>query len=546
MAYPPTSPAPPTKVAIQEEDMAHHAYEDVEAEADGEEVISALDATIDDIGMGRYQQRLLVLCGFGWMADNMWLQCVSIILPRVQDEWSLPERYVGLLSSATFAGMMLGAWGWGSFSDSYGRTPAFNGTLLLTAVFGLLAGYAPNFGSLCASMFCLGTGIGGSMPTDGTLFLENIPKAKAYLLTGLSVFFSVGAVLSSVLGYIIIPPHSCSKVADVPCNVQVENIGWRSLLRWLGIITFVMLFARLALFKLEESPKFLVSTGRADEAILVLRRICHYNGITAPSSVHDIKDEGSTFASIPVEGEGGYTALPTEEEVRNVRAERRARIGSSSELLTRKKMGGKGSVFLQRVEELLEGRWRRVTFFVWAIWTAVSAGFTIFNGFLPSYLERKVIDLDPSSNTLEETLRDSVIYTASGLPGAIVGAYLVEGSLGRRGSMFWSTVLTAAAALSFALVRSAFWIVFTTIVFSFGATIMWAVLYSWTPQLFETRTRGTACGIASALNRLAGIIAPILTGALLEISLVAPLAVSTATLALAGVLMLGLPENMEY
>ncbi len=27
-----------------------------------------------DIGMGAYQWKLFCLCGFGWLADNMWLQ----------------------------------------------------------------------------------------------------------------------------------------------------------------------------------------------------------------------------------------------------------------------------------------------------------------------------------------------------------------------------------------------------------------------------------------------------------------------------------------
>ena len=105
--------------------------------------------------------------------------------------------------------MMAGAWGWGSYSDSQGRIVAFNYTLLVTSVFGLAAAFAPSFGWLCAALFGLGTGVGGSMPTDGTLyvgcisslgslgaganeswpgcsFLENVPKTKHYLLTALS------------------------------------------------------------------------------------------------------------------------------------------------------------------------------------------------------------------------------------------------------------------------------------------------------------------------------------------------------------------------
>lgn len=73
-----------------------------------------LERTIDAIGMGRYQYAVLVLSGCGWAADNMWLQGVAIVLPRVQDEFGISDKWIGLLSSSTFAGMMLGAVAWGS------------------------------------------------------------------------------------------------------------------------------------------------------------------------------------------------------------------------------------------------------------------------------------------------------------------------------------------------------------------------------------------------------------------------------------------------
>lgn len=94
-----------------------------------------------------------------------------------------------LLQPLANPAMQVGAWGWGSCSslreltptsadprliadsDAQGRTPAFNFTLLLTSVFGILSAFAPTFPLLCLALFGLGTGVGGSMPTDGTLFV---------------------------------------------------------------------------------------------------------------------------------------------------------------------------------------------------------------------------------------------------------------------------------------------------------------------------------------------------------------------------------------
>lgn len=33
-----------------------------------------INMAISDIGFGRYQYAMFVLCGFGWFADNFWLQ----------------------------------------------------------------------------------------------------------------------------------------------------------------------------------------------------------------------------------------------------------------------------------------------------------------------------------------------------------------------------------------------------------------------------------------------------------------------------------------
>jgi len=74
------------------------------------------------------------------------------------------------------------------------------------------------------------------MPTDGTLLLEHMPKDKQYLVTALSVFFSFGAVLSAVVGLLILPNNSCSPASTTPCDVNLDNRGWKYLLITLGLL----------------------------------------------------------------------------------------------------------------------------------------------------------------------------------------------------------------------------------------------------------------------------------------------------------------------
>jgi len=67
-------------------------------------------------------------------------------------------------------------------------------------------------------------------------------------------------------------------------------------------------------------------------------------------------------------------------------------------------------------------------------------------------------------------------------------------------------------------------------------------LYGWTPEIFSTNVRGSACGIASALSRIGGMIAPILGGQLLMIDVSFPVYASVVTFVIAGICVLFLKE----
>lgn len=73
-------------------------------------------------------------------------------------------------------------------------------------------------------------------------------------------------------GYI--PTYSCTEAAT--CTKE-NNWGWRYLVLTLGAITFAMFLCRFLLFTLYESPKFLVSRGRQEEAVAAVQGIAHKN-----------------------------------------------------------------------------------------------------------------------------------------------------------------------------------------------------------------------------------------------------------------------------
>jgi len=160
-----------------------------------------INKAIQDIGMGRYQWELFVLCGFGWLADNLWLQGVALTLPQLALEFGVSSSEIRYTTLALFVGLCLGASFWGVASDIIGRRLAFNTTLFLAGVFGLAAGGGPDWVGTAALFSCLGLGVGGNLPVDGALFLEFLPFASGNLLTLLSVWWPVGQLIASLSQY---------------------------------------------------------------------------------------------------------------------------------------------------------------------------------------------------------------------------------------------------------------------------------------------------------------------------------------------------------
>lgn len=82
----------------------------------------------------------------------------------------------------------------------FSRRLAWNCTLLVGGIFGLVAGAAPNFTVFCVFIALLGFGVGGNLPVDGTMFIEFLPGAKQWLLTLLSAWWAIGQVVGTLVG----------------------------------------------------------------------------------------------------------------------------------------------------------------------------------------------------------------------------------------------------------------------------------------------------------------------------------------------------------
>ncbi|KAI0089234.1 major facilitator superfamily domain-containing protein [Irpex rosettiformis] len=424
-----------------------------------------------EIGFGRYQKELFLLSGFGWLADNLWLQGVAVLLPQINAEFNPPR--VEYTTFSLFIGLICGAITWGSLSDIIGRRLSWQITLCIAGIFGIASGGANSFVTLCSLVACLGFGVGGNLPVDGALFLENIPQSHQWLLTFLSAWWSIGQVISSVIVWGFLSRYSNDK-------------AWRLSFYTLGSLTFGMFVCRYLIFTLQESPKFLVAIGHDEEAIEALTYIAKRNGKTISLTADRLLALGRS------QGRG------------------------NKESLLRTLKNSFAHFSLSHVRPLFSTRPLAInTTLIILIWGLIGLAYPLFNGFLVLYLQDKLT----FASSVSRTYRDYTIVAVFGIPGSALACLIVDWT---RGSESRWAIGGRKLALSIStLATGLFLFLFTTTTteaaylgFSCASSLtqnaMYGVLYAYTPEAFPTPHRGTGDALASAVNRVMGLIAPII------------------------------------
>lgn len=127
------------------------------------------------------------------------MQAVSNIQPPVQREFSVQR--IAFLSVAKYAGLVVGASFWPMTADFIGRRLAFNVTLIITAMAGLIGAGAPTFVGIAILSALVGFGSGGNQPVDSAIFLEFIPATHQNILVMQSAFWSLGQIVANMTSW---------------------------------------------------------------------------------------------------------------------------------------------------------------------------------------------------------------------------------------------------------------------------------------------------------------------------------------------------------
>jgi putative MFS transporter len=167
---------------------------------------------------------------------------------------------------------------------------------------------------------------------------------------------------------------------------------------------------------------------------------------------------------------------------------------------------GQAPVTQGRWQELFQARLGRRTLMLWILWFGIVFSYYGIFTWLPSLLRARY--------PLVMSFQSTLIITLAQIPGYFSAAFLVE-RWGRKPTLVTYLLACAVGAYFFRAAGSPAEILIWGSIISFFNLGAWGVVYTYTPELYPTRVRGSGAGSAAAFGRIGGVIGPYIVGLLL-------------------------------
>ncbi|EKX55521.1 hypothetical protein GUITHDRAFT_62632 [Guillardia theta CCMP2712] len=399
---------------------------------------------LDAMGVGGYQKLLMVVCGLANATDAIEILSLSYVIPEIETEiaaWSL-----GALSSAVFAGMLIGALVGGFLSDVIGRRPVLMCSMLLNAIFTALFALAAGEYVMVVLRFFTGFGVGASVPVVFAYPAEVVPSAnRGMAITVVALSWMIGSIVVAGLAWAIIPSY-----------------GWRLFAFACSLPALACSICLMTVIK--ESPRFLLVKGKTNEASKAVSHICRFNS--------------ASFGS-------------NETQVVRIKA---LSLDHGNEKLW------------FRVRQLWQHRLRTRSFLLALVWIGICFGWYGLATWIPTMLKEKNVALCWGEASTRSCLYQTAVLVAlSNLPGNILSLLLVD-VIGRNTLLSVSMFLSALSAIGAWLSKDGVATGIFFCIFNGVSVVGWNILDILSTEMFPTALRGVAMGLLSSLGRISAAV----------------------------------------
>ncbi|MDI4570255.1 MFS transporter [Bacillus altitudinis] len=421
---------------------------------------SQLLTRMESVPFSRWHLKPRIIMGSATFFDAFDALSLAFVLPVLIGMWNLSPAQIGLLIGSGYIGQAIGAIFFGWLAERRGRVFSAKWTVFLMSIMSIACVFSGNFMALFIFRLIQGIGVGGEVPVAAS-YINELSRAQGrgrfFMLY--EMIFPLGLMISAQIGAFVVP-----------------SFGWK----WMfliggigGLIVFVFFFM------LRESPRWLISKGRLDEAERIIEEI-----------------EASTDKRMPVAKQ----------------------VSSSTE---------KGDW-----KELFSTFYRKRTLIVWGLWFSAYFVSNGLNNWLPS-LYNTVYNL-PVGDSLRAASLTNILQTI----GVFACAFLID-KVGRKRWATIAFIVTGAllTALWISGANSPESVIYLgSAAYGMMGTIT-VLLYLYTPEIYPTRMRVIGTAFATAWLRLASAIAPIMIGFILEVSGVSTIFILFASVTVVGAIL---------
>ena len=129
-------------------------------------------------------------------------------MPLLKKEMLLTDGQVGLVSSITTVGMIIGAILFGYLADKFGKKNIIIITLLLFSISNLALALTQNLPQFLLVRFITGIGLGGELPVATTIIADSFSgHRRSKMLILVDSFWAIGWILASLLAFLFMPVY---------------------------------------------------------------------------------------------------------------------------------------------------------------------------------------------------------------------------------------------------------------------------------------------------------------------------------------------------
>ena len=192
--------------------------------------------------------------------DGFDVLAITFAAPGISEDWSISRSALGVVISASLAGMVAGSVLLAPFADRIGRRPTILFCLILMAVGMLLTATASSITMLGIYRVITGIGIGGIIPSITAVSAEfSNEKRRNFAVSAMTIGFPVGGLVGGMIS------------AEL-----VDMSGWRAIFVAGGLLTAA--FIPVVWFAMPESIEYLSARGGPDavnKINAILKRMGH-------------------------------------------------------------------------------------------------------------------------------------------------------------------------------------------------------------------------------------------------------------------------------